>query len=225
MSDPMDIIRHFRAAAQHTNELEHEVLQHLVAAGTARGWFPSTANVKSRFEDHASAAAVEGALARLQENQLVELDPAGKIDTVVGGITHRKTDFVARTAADGVKFHLNSALDALTIAPTLQKRVTVKTTCPVSQAPIEVAFDRAGHIEDASPRSFTAFLPGWSGRGSLYAAQRVHGRLLADDRALEAWQTRHRDPPGMPLGEDTIRFVGHELASTLSSIYVTVSVQ
>ena len=203
-------------------DLEHEVLQHVVAAGTARGWFPTVPALIERISEHEPRAAVESAVAKVVAYRLLEVSSDGRILGTLSGITHERTAF--RAVADGgVPFHLRSALDVMTIAATLQKETTVSASCAQTAAAIRLDFDAAGQLTNATPRTVTAFLAGWDGSGPLGPAL-ARGGLFVNDAALEAWQRAHGDPDGLPLTEDTFRSVGMEMAQALAAKYVAVSV-
>ncbi len=220
----MEVYLYYKGIADEVSELEHEILQHLVSAGTSRGWFPSAAKVTERMCEHEKPEAVHCAMEALATRQLLRVDGDGKIVEVIGGITHQATRFRALTS-DNVAFHLRSSLDALTIAPTLQKTVTVHTQCGVSGDPIEVEFDKDGTIVRSAPHDFTAFIPAWDGSAPLHEALPPQGLFFANDAQLHQWQDSHGDPDGMPLTQDTIRFAGTQMAGALAALYVRMSVR
>ncbi|MFT7622907.1 MAG: hypothetical protein ACI9WU_002082 [Myxococcota bacterium] len=223
MSDPMKLVQHYAAAAEASTELDHELLQHLVAAGTARGWFPTISALRTRFAEHESEEAVDASLERLHAHQLLT-SSNGRVRIVVGGITHQKGPIRAQTEADNQTFYLSSALDVLTIAPTLQKAVVVTSECPVTQTMLELQLDAQGQVTSATPGPVAAFVPDWPG-GSIYEALGQQGRLLANDEALATWTAQHGDPDGLSLTTDTVASLGSELAHLLSALYVRVSVR
>ncbi len=220
----MEVYLYYKDVVDKITELQHEILEHLVSAGTSRGWFPSAENVIERISEHEKPDDVRAAMDELVRFQLLRLDDAGNIAEIIGGIGHGKTRFRAMTA-DNVPFQLRSSLDALTIAPTLQKTVTVQTTCGVSDAPIEVEVDKDSTIIRSEPHDVTAFIPAWDGEAPLHEALAPRGLFFANDEKLHEWQDRHSDPDGMPLTQDTIRFVGTQMAAALAALYVRMSVR
>lgn len=224
VSEEMNLYLFFKGIADDVNELEHEILEHLVAAGTARGWFPTVERVVARISEHEKEADVLAALARLQRQRLLVLsEDRTQVRRIISGITHEKTRFRAMTA-EHVPFFLVSALDALTVAPTLQKSVHVQTTCGVSGAKIEFEVSGQGELVVANPHSVTAFVPGWDGQESIADALGPNSHFFESDERLREWQATHGDPAGMPLSQDTFRFVGMEMARALGALYVRMSV-
>lgn len=205
------------------SDLEHAVLEHVVAAGTTRGWFPTLAQLVVRLSEHDPAAKVEAAIARVRASRLLDVSNDGRILCTVSGITHEPTTIRAFADGSGIQFYLRSALDALTIAGTLQKPVVVYAICAQTGAKLQIDFDATGAIIESSPRTVTAFVPGWDGKEPLGTAL-TRGGFFASDAALGAWQAAHGEPDGTPLTEDTIRMVGGELAGALAALYVAVSV-
>ncbi|MFT5435271.1 MAG: hypothetical protein ACI9OJ_005988 [Myxococcota bacterium] len=220
----MNLYFFFKSIADSVDELQHEILEHLVAAGTKRGWFPDLESVIARFTEHEPAPKVRAAVAKLQRQRLLVITD-GAIDTLIGGITHRKTAFRAMTAEDNVPFHLNSALDALTIAPTLQRTTTVTSVCGLTGKDISITVAADGSLDATTPQTVTAFIGGWDGICPLREAPVARSHFFLSDVELNEWQTLHGDPDGMPLTQDTIRLVGTEMAGALAALYVRMSVR
>lgn len=223
ISPEMNLYFFYKEVADDVDELERAMLEYLVSCGTSRGWFPSVGSVTVRFAEESSQEAADAAMRKLQRQRLLRLDGDGKVCWLLGGVTHEKTGFRAMTA-DHVPFHLNSALDVLTIAPMLQKSVTVQTRCAISEEPIEVEFDPEGHLVTTNPHEVTAFIRGWDGAADVAEAL-ADSPLLWGNSLLREWQERHGDPAGMPLTEDTIRMVGTEMAAALAALYVRMSIR
>ena len=220
----MNLYLFFKEIASTLTHVQVEILEFLVAAGTARGWFPRLDQVVERFSDHEDEETLRDALDGLQRRRLLYPDADGGISSIVGGITHRKTHIRAMTA-DAVPFHLVSSIDALTCAPMLQKPVDVRTTCAVSGQPITFRVDPAGSLDDCEPQGVTAFVPGWDGRMPIPQALGGQGLFFAGDAPLQEWMEQHGDPEGMPLTEDTIRSVGMEMAAALAELYSRMSIR
>ncbi len=221
-SPELNVHRFFSAVANELGPLEHAILEHLVDAGTSRGWFPNRAQLETRFTEHWPHAEVVAAVHRLVQVRAVELDEAGAVHGTVSGITSRRTHITARS--DGVVFSLRSALDALTIAGTLQRRVAVTARCPETQGAVQLSFEADGSILDLQPSGAAAFIPGWDGVAPLADALAVGG-FFTSDAALEAWQSKAPGAIGTPLGGDTLRFIGPSLAGPLAGYYVAMSVR
>lgn len=221
-SPELNVHRFFKQVEAELGSLEHGILEHLVDAGTTRGWFPSASQLVDRFAEHWPEAEVTAALQRLVAARAIELDGSGTIVGTVSGVTTRRTGLSG--AAEGIKFNLRSVLDALTIAPTLQKPVVVTTRCPETQEEIKIVFAADGSIQDLLPAGAAAFVPGWDGVAPLAEALTAGG-FFANDHALEAWENRNPSASGTPLGGDTLRFIGPELAASLAASYVHMSVR
>ena len=219
----MNLYMFFKGIAGDVTELERVILEFLVAAGTARGWFPTLATVVERFSEEETEEAALEALAGLRRKRLVHLTGDGAVRSIVSGITHQKTPFRA-LSSENVPFHLVSALDALTIAQTLQKGVHIRTTCPVSGVDIELEVDARGDLVSASPHEVTAFISGWDGEADIPATL-AESRFFAGDEMLRFWQNEHGDPEGLPLTQDTIRIVGLEMAGALAALYTRMSIR
>lgn len=223
MTDVMNVYLHFKNVADEVGELHHEILEFLVSSGTARGWFPKVPKLIKRMSEHEKEEDVRAALDKLRALHLFDSD-GDRITRIVGGITHTKTPFRAMTS-ELVPFHLVSALDCLTIAPTLQKSVTIQTKCGVSGEPIEFSVDKEGTFLKCQPISLTAFVAGWDGTSPLGPALGAHTGFFLDDARLLEWQTTHSDPNGMPLTQDTLRMVGMEMALAIAALYVRMSIR
>ena len=223
ISPEMNLYVFFRGVAADVDHLQREVLEFLVAAGTSRGWFPTLGAVIDRFTEHEARPAVEAAVAKLQRQRLLVAD-GQRIVSILGGITGEKTRFSAMTD-DHVPFRLASALDALTIAPMLQKAVEITTSCAVTGAPIRFKVDPQGHLVDSKPHSMTAFIAGWDGRAPLADSVVAGSHFFESDEKLHEWQVAHGDPVGMPLTQDTLRSVGMEMAVAIAELYTRMSIR
>lgn len=222
-STETNFLRYWQQVAKVLGHDEHAVLEHLIDAGTTRGWFPSCAQLADRFEETLGREDAQKAVERLVHFRLIEAGPDGRILSTICGITAGRTRFAAK--ADSGTFYLRAAIDCLTIAPTLQKPVTVTTTCGHTGAPIQLAFAADGSLIESTPRTVTAFLPGWDGRSPLTDAIAPKSHFFADGDALGDWQQLAGDPDGMPLTEDTFRFIGIEMATAIAALYVSFSVR
>lgn len=203
--------------------LDMEILEFLVAAGTSRGWFPSMVKVSERFSEEYSAQKTAEAIAKLRRLRLLSIGDDDKIGQIIGGITHEKTCVRAITE-DNVAFYLVSALDALTIAPTLQKEVRITTTCGMTDETIELKISAEGDLTGSTPHEVTAFVPGWDGEAPLAETMQA-GRFFKNDEQLHLWQQEHGEPDGLPLTQDTIRNVGMEMARAIAALYVRMSIR
>jgi len=219
----MNLYFYFQQIADKVEGLHMEVLEYLVACGTSRGWFPELDNVTSRFDELYGTDEVNSAIEELQNLRLLYLAESRSITSIIGGVTHQKTAHRAMTE-DNVAFYLVSALDGLTIAPMLQKSVTIRSKCAQSDNTIEFTVDAEGNMTETSPNTLTAFIPGWDGTASVPKTLSAGGFFL-DDEQLHLWQSERGDPDGMPLTQDTIRSVGMEMAAALAKIYVGMSIR
>lgn len=217
----MNFYSYISGIAGDVGELDHEILEYLVSAGTARGWFPAVSGVVTHFTEHEKEADVLASLDGLRKKQLLFTEE-DRVLSIMGGITHEVTDFRAFTGA-AVPFYLQGALDALCIAPTLQKKVEVITKCGVTGDQIQLHFGPACEITDSNPRDVCAFIPEWDEVESLQTWHRGH--FFRDEGALEKWQADNGEPDGMPLTADTIRMVGLEMARAISDLYVRISIR
>ena len=222
-STETNFLRCWQQGAKVLGHDEHAVLEHLIDAGTTRGWFPSCSQLVDRFEETLGRSDAQQAVDRLIQFRLIDAGPDGRILSTIGGITSGRTRFAAK--ADSGTFFLRSAIDCLTIAPTLQKPVTITTTCGHMGAPIQLVFAADGSLLDSTPRTVTAFLPGWDGRSPLADAIVTKSHFFANGDALSDWQMQAGDPDGMPLTEDTFRFIGVEMAAAIAALYVSFSVR
>ena len=225
MTPEMNLYAYMKQVVRHVELLETEILEHLVAAGTTRGWFPTVAALIERFSDHETKDAMITALRKLSAHRLMVASPEGdRILSIVSGITHEKTAIRA-IADDNPPFFLLGAVDALTIAPMLQKTVDIQTKCAVSGAPLRLTIDPHGTVVSSKPTTITAFIPGWDGQASIADTVSKNSFFFENDAALHQWQVTHGDPVGMPLTEDTFRSVGMEFATVIAEYYTRVSVK
>ncbi len=225
LAPEMNLYFFMREMSGALSHLEVELLEHLVAAGTTRGWFPKVAQLVERFSDHETADAIRAAITDLRRRRLLYLAADGEaIASIVGGVTHQKTAITV-TSEEGIPFHVLGAIDALTVAPMLQKAVHVRTKCAISGAPIELELDAEGHLTKMKPASLTAFVPGWDGTASIPETVSQNSHFFTSDKELHAWQHAHGEPEGMPLTEHTLRSVGLEMAHAMAALYVKMSVK
>jgi hypothetical protein len=223
LAPEMNLYFFFKQLAPQVNELQTEILEHLVAAGTSRGWFPTLPAVINRFSENDPEETVRAAIAGLHRLRLLQTNDEGGIQRIIGGITHEKTRFRAVTQ-DNVPFHLCGVIDVFTAAGMLQKSLSVQTRCGVSDQKIEIEFDRDGSIASSIPSSITAFLPGWDGE-SHFSETDDGSHFFSDNAQLRSWQDANEVPEGLPLSEDTILLIGTEMAKALSDLYIQMSVR
>ena len=201
-----------------------EILEFLVSSGTARGWFPTVEQLLVRFSEDHESSKVQNAIDALVRYRLLYMDPEndGRIRSIVGGIVQTKTAFRALTD-NNVPFYVGSALDALTIAPMLQKEVQIRSVCGVTGEPIELRIDSEGTLTNTDPHETTAFVPGWDGSASIPDTLAT-SHFFSNNASLNQWQSSNNDPEGLPLTQDTIRNVGMEMAMALSELYTRISI-
>jgi len=224
ISPEMNLYLYFKQVSDSLMPLSIEILEFLVSSGTGRGWFPNLTQITERFVEMHAADKVEDALTDLIRHRLLYLDPENEqnINSIAGGISQKKTAFRAMTDSHAA-FYLLGALDALTIAPMLQKEVSIRTTCPQSGETLELTVDGDGNWTHCEPAALAGFLAGWDGTTSI-PTSKEHSRLFINSSALNEWQNANDDPDGLPLTQDTIRGVGMEMALALSELYARISI-
>jgi len=228
LADPvtpeMNLYLYFKQVAGTLSPLSVQMLEFLVSSGTSRGWFPNTVQLTERFADEHPAETISATMSELIQHRLLYLDPEqpDRIVSIVGGISQNKTAFRAMTDSN-VAFYLLGALDALTVAPMLQKEVTIRTTCGQTGETIELTVNDEGTWVGCNPSTVAGFLPGWDGSECIPTIMN-RSRLFLHSTALNEWQTANNDPDGLPLTQDTIRGVGMEMALALSELYARISI-
>jgi hypothetical protein len=224
VSPEMNLYFYYQEIVDSIEPLPIEILEFLVSSGTSRGWFPTVGKLRAHFSDDHDAQALQTALDDLVRYRLLHLDPndSERIQSIVGGIVQTKTAFRVMTA-DKVPFYVGSALDALTVAPTLQKAVQIRTQCGATGDPIVLDVDAEGSLTATVPHETTAFIPGWDGVASIPETL-ASSHFFCGNKALSQWQATNNEPAGLPLTQDTIRSVGMEMAVALSALYTRISI-
>jgi hypothetical protein len=224
VSPEMNLYFYYQEIVDSIEPLPIEILEFLVSSGTSRGWFPTVEKLRSHFSDSHDAQTLQAALDDLVRYRLLHLDSndSDRIQSIVGGIVQTKTAFRVMTA-DKVAFYVGSALDALTIAPTLQKAAQIRTQCGATGEPIVLDVDAEGSLTASDPHETTLFMPGWDGVASIPETL-ASSHFFCNNEVLSQWQSTNNDPVGLPLTQDTIRSVGMEMSVALSALYIRMSI-
>ncbi|UCE90277.1 MAG: alkylmercury lyase family protein [Pseudomonadota bacterium] len=128
---------------------------------------------------------VEAALQRLGADDLIVLDAEGK--QLVGAYPVTLEQTPHKISVNGNSIHAMCALDAVSVAPMFDAKVTIDSTCHVSATPITVAM-QGREIVDVKPTAEVTVGIRWRMPSAVAAhSMCMEMVFLKDRRTVQAW--------------------------------------